>query len=47
MGSDTLYAIFGGTLSFLLAVIILFYYRRDRKDRVEGPKHKMLEDDDG
>ena len=46
MGSDVLYAVFGGTLTFLLAAIILFYYRRHRKDRVEGPKYKMLEDDD-
>src|SRR6266508_2969178 len=24
----------------------VFYFRRHRKDRVEGPKYRMLEDDD-
>lgn len=46
MGSDVAYAVFGGTLCLLLAGIAVFYYRRHRKDRVEGPKYKMLEDDD-
>jgi cbb3-type cytochrome oxidase subunit 3 len=46
MGGDVAYAIFGGTLCVLLAAIAASYYRRGRKDRVEGPKYKMLEDDD-
>ena len=46
MGGELALTVFGGTLSALLAAIILFYYRRHRKDRVEGPKYKMLEDDD-
>ena len=46
MGSDVAYAVFGGTLCVLLAVIAVFYYRRSHRDRVEGPKYKMLEDDD-
>ena len=46
MSGDVAYAIFGGTLCVLLAAIAVFYYRRGRKDRVEGPKYKMLEDDD-
>mgnify|MGYP001293316519 CR=1 FL=1 len=46
MSGDLAYAIFGGTLCLLLAAIAVFYYRRNRKDRVEGPKYKMLEDDD-
>jgi len=46
MGSEVAYAVFGGTLCVLLALIAVFYYRRNRKDRVEGPKYKMLEDDD-
>ncbi len=47
MSGDVAYAIFGGTLCVLLAAVAAFYYRRGRKDRVEGPKYKMLEDDDG
>ena len=46
MGPDTAYAIFGATLCVLLAAIAVFYYRRARKDHVEGPKYRMLEDDD-
>jgi LPXTG-motif cell wall-anchored protein len=46
VGSDLAYLVFGGTLCLLLAGIALFYYRKGRRDRVEGPKYKMLEDDD-
>ncbi len=46
MSGDVAYAIFGGTLCVLLAAIAVFYYRRGREHRVEGPKYKMLEDDD-
>ncbi|HET8540965.1 MAG TPA: CcoQ/FixQ family Cbb3-type cytochrome c oxidase assembly chaperone [Anaeromyxobacter sp.] len=46
MGPEVAYAVLGGTLCLLLALIAAFYYRRSRKDRVEGPKYKMLEDDD-
>jgi cbb3-type cytochrome oxidase subunit 3 len=46
MGSDVAYAVFGGTLCVLLALVAAFYYRKGRKERVEGPKYKMLEDDD-
>ena len=46
MSGDVAYTVFGGTLCALLATIAIFYYRRGRKDRVEGPKYKMLEDDD-
>ena len=45
-GSELAYAVFGGTLCVALAGIAIFYYRRGRKDRVEGPKYRMLEDDD-
>jgi LPXTG-motif cell wall-anchored protein len=45
MGTDVAYLVFGGTLCLLLAGIAVFYYRRGRKDRVEGPKYKMLDDD--
>jgi cbb3-type cytochrome oxidase subunit 3 len=47
MSGEVAYAVFGGTLTVLLALIIVFYYRRHRKDRVEQAKYKMLEDDDG
>lgn len=48
MGSQELaYAIFGGTMCVALLGIIVFYYSRRRKDRVEEAKYKMLEDDDG
>ena len=46
MSGDVAYTILGATLCALLAAIAVFYYRRGRKDRVEGPKYKMLEDDD-
>lgn len=46
MGSETAYFIFGATLCAALAAIIVFYYSRRRKDRVERAKYKMLEDDD-
>jgi cbb3-type cytochrome oxidase subunit 3 len=47
MAPDTAYLVFGGTLCVLLAAIAVFYYRRGRREEVEGPKYKMLEDDDG
>jgi hypothetical protein len=46
MSPDVAYFVFGATLTAALAAIAVFYYRRDRKQRVEGPKYRMLEDDD-
>jgi cbb3-type cytochrome oxidase subunit 3 len=46
VGGDLAYLVFGATLSVALAAIAVFYYRRGRKERVEAPKHRMLEDDD-
>ncbi len=46
MGTDLAYLIFGGTLCAALAAIAAFYFRGHRKERVEGPKYRMLEDDD-
>jgi hypothetical protein len=43
---DLGYLVFGSTLTAALAGIWIFYYRRKRKDRVEGPKYEMLKDDD-
>jgi cbb3-type cytochrome oxidase subunit 3 len=46
MSTDLAYFVFGGTLCVLLAAIVAFTYRRSRKERVESPKYRMLEDDD-
>ena len=46
MTPDLAYTIFGVTLCAALAVIAVFTYRKDRRERVEGPKYKMLEDDE-
>ncbi len=45
MGGDLAYLAFGATLTVALAAIAIFYFRRHRKERVEAPKHRMLEDD--
>lgn len=47
MSPQTAYFVFGSTLVVALAAIWIFYYARKRKDHVEAPKHRMLEDDDG
>ncbi len=44
MSGDVAYMIFGGTLCVALAAIAFFYYRHHRKEHVEGPKYRMLED---
>jgi hypothetical protein len=46
MASDVAYFVYGATLCAALAAIAVYYFRRDRKERVEAPKHRMLEDDD-
>jgi hypothetical protein len=46
MGSEFAYLIFGGTLCVALAGIGIYTFRRQRRDRVEGPKYRMLEDDE-
>lgn len=45
MPAELAYLVFGATLCVALALISVHYYRRGRKDRVEGPKYKMLDDD--
>ncbi len=45
MGSDLAYLVFGATLCVALAGIGIYYFRAHRKDRVEGPKYRMLDDD--
>jgi LPXTG-motif cell wall-anchored protein len=46
MAGDVAYLIFGATLCVALAGIGIFYFRRHRREQVEGPKYRMLEDDD-
>lgn len=46
MGTDVAYVLFGTALAVALAAITVAVYRRHRKDRLERPKYKMLEDDD-
>jgi hypothetical protein len=46
MAHELAYFVFGATLCAALAAIAVFTYRRDRRQRVEGPKYRMLEDDD-
>jgi hypothetical protein len=41
------YFAFGATLVAALAAIWIFYFARRRRQRVEAPKHRMMEDDDG
>ncbi len=46
MGTELAYLVFGGTLCAALLGIGVFYFRRHRKERVEGPKYRMMEDED-
>lgn len=46
MGPEVAYLVLGATLTLTLAVIVAFYYRRHRRERVEQPKYRMMEDDD-
>jgi len=45
-GPRLAYFLFGLTLCAALAGIWVFYFRRQRRQQVEQPKYKMLEDDD-
>lgn len=46
MSGELSYLVFGATLCLALAGILVFYFRGHRRERVEGPKYRMLEDDD-
>jgi cbb3-type cytochrome oxidase subunit 3 len=46
MSGETAYLLFGGVLCATLAGIIVFYYSRRNRDRVERAKYEMLEDDE-
>jgi len=37
---------FTTVLTVVLAGIMIYYFRRKRKDRVESPKYRMMDDDD-
>ena len=39
------YLLFTGALGAVFAGIVAHYFRRGRRDRVEAPKYRMLEDD--
>jgi cbb3-type cytochrome oxidase subunit 3 len=43
--SGTAYLLFTMTLAIVLAGIMIYYYNPKRKERVEEPKHRMLDDD--
>ena len=44
--SGVAYFIFTLLLAAVFAGIILFYYNPKRKQEIEQPKHRMLDDDD-
>lgn len=46
MAGENAYLLFGVGLCAALVGIIVFYYSRPRKDRVEKAKYEMLKDDD-
>jgi len=46
MDGELAYLVFGVTLCVALLGIGVFAYSRRRKERVEAPKYKMLDDDD-
>ncbi|HEX9191558.1 MAG TPA: CcoQ/FixQ family Cbb3-type cytochrome c oxidase assembly chaperone [Candidatus Deferrimicrobiaceae bacterium] len=41
-----LYLLFTALLAAVFAGIVAYYYGRRRKDRVESPKYRMLQDED-
>jgi cbb3-type cytochrome oxidase subunit 3 len=47
MGTELAYLVFGATLCLLLAAVALLAYRRSHRERVESPKYRMLDDDEG
>jgi LPXTG-motif cell wall-anchored protein len=44
-GNGWTYLTFTGLLCAVFAGIVVYYYGRRRRDRVEAPKYRMLEDD--
>jgi hypothetical protein len=46
MTPELAYLVFGAVLCAVLAALAVFYFRGHRRERVEEPKYKMLEDDE-
>lgn len=46
MGGELTYLVFGALLCAALAGVGVHYFRAHRKEKVEGPKYRMLEDED-
>jgi cbb3-type cytochrome oxidase subunit 3 len=44
-GSGWYYLLFTVTLCAVFAGIVVYYFGRRRRERVEAPKYRMLEDD--
>lgn len=44
-GSGWAYLLFTVALCAVFAGIVAYYFRRKRRERVEAPKFRMLEDD--
>lgn len=44
-GSGWVYLLFTGALVAVFVGIVAYYYGRRRRERVEAPKYRMLEDD--
>jgi hypothetical protein len=44
-GSGWTYLLFSGALVAVFIGIVAYYYNVRRRDRVEAPKYRMLEDD--
>jgi LPXTG-motif cell wall-anchored protein len=44
-GSGWTYLLFSGALVAVFVGIVVYYYGRRRRERVEAPKYRMLEDD--
>ncbi|MBI5419062.1 MAG: CcoQ/FixQ family Cbb3-type cytochrome c oxidase assembly chaperone [Deltaproteobacteria bacterium] len=45
-GGGWAYLLFTVALGAVFAGIVVFYFDRRRRDRVEAPKYRMLKDDD-
>jgi uncharacterized membrane protein len=40
-----LYIGFTGMLVLVLLSLMVYYFKRERRERVESPKHRMLDED--